>query len=125
MSSPVIKKSLLSRCLIATMFLASPALFPASAVDSVEAWKEQARAQIAAQQVYPKSAVSQKLEGKVELLLDLTAAGHLKSVKILETSGHTILDKTAMGQILSIDKLPALPEGAESGTLLVPLNFTL
>ncbi|MFC3052942.1 energy transducer TonB [Kordiimonas pumila] len=119
-----IKKTLLGTALLSGLFLATP-LASAQASDTYDAWAAKVRSKIASQQSYPQIALDKKLQGQVLLLVQMTAKGQLKGATIIETSGHELLDMAALKQVINLKSLPAVPEGLEFDSLLVPVSFTL
>lgn len=76
---------------------------------------------------YPKIAQMRGWQGEatVELLLD--GSGKLKSKKIIQTSGHEVLDKQALEMVERAAPYPTPPEALRGSnfTIIVPIPFKL
>jgi periplasmic protein TonB len=67
-----------------------------AAVDAEYLYNWQTRIETLGNQHYPKEAKQQKLYGDVTVLVSINKDGSLKDVRILESSGHKILDSAAL-----------------------------
>lgn len=67
-----------------------------AAVDAEYLYKWQSRIETIGNQHYPKEAKAQKLYGDVTVLVSVNKDGSLKDVRILESSGHKLLDSAAL-----------------------------
>jgi protein TonB len=75
---------------------------------------------------YPQLARQRGLEGVAMLLLQVGADGRVLQAKLLESSGHAILDDAALAAARGWRLTPASADGvAVAGALRVPLRFRL
>src|SRR5262249_24176298 len=75
---------------------------------------------------YPAEAKKQGLEGRVLLLLSITAEGELSNVKIQESSGRKVLDDAALAYAKSLKFVPARKDSKPvATTALYPMLFQL
>ena len=85
-------------------------LLPTQSRDD-DSLKEQIRAQlnyrIRFHRVYPRLAIRNEWQGQVDLGIHILANGTLTRIRILRSSGHSILDKAAMQ---SLQRVAVLPE---------------
>ena len=64
------------------------------------------------------------IEGVVTVRLTFGKEGSVNGVELVEKSGHDILDRRAFF-VAARAKMPALPEGREEVSLVVPMRFAL
>jgi protein TonB len=62
---------------------------------------------------YPDEARRQQLHGQLVLTVGLDRTGRVKSVDVIETSGHKVLDDAAMRIVHLAEPFPALPESKD------------
>ena len=62
---------------------------------------------------YPDEARRQQLHGQLVLTVGLTRDGHVKSVDVIQSSGHKVLDDAAVRIVHLAEPFPALPEDKE------------
>jgi protein TonB len=62
---------------------------------------------------YPDEARRQQLHGQLVLTVGLTRDGRVKSVDVIQSSGHKVLDDAAIRIVHLAEPFPALPEGKE------------
>jgi len=76
---------------------------------------------------YPKIAAMRNWQGEAVVELELDGNGKLKSKKILQSSGHEVLDKQALEMVEKALPFPAPPEAlrGSSFTITVPVPFKL
>ena len=75
---------------------------------------------------YPSIARSREWEGKVTLRVQVSAEGLSDAVKIEKSSGHDILDESAMEAVKKWRFIPARRgDTAVASSVLVPINFSL
>lgn len=75
---------------------------------------------------YPAVAVARRLEGTVLLELQVAETGHVQGVKILQSSGHSILDQSAMSAVRNWRGRPARQDGRAVATVeSIPIRFRL
>lgn len=76
---------------------------------------------------YPRAALRERLEGRVELALRIGHDGALLGVRVAESSGYALLDEAAMSSA-RLGRLPAPPDAAglrDSDELVVPLVYVV
>lgn len=76
---------------------------------------------------YPRAALRERLEGRVELALRIGHDGSLLGVRVAESSGYALLDDAAMNSA-RLGRLPAPPDAAglrDSDELVVPLVYVV
>lgn len=86
----------------------------------LQAWLEQHK-------VYPRRALSRRLEGVVSLRFVMNRDGKVLDYRIEESSGHRLLDHAVQTLIERAQPLPAMPDemGGANLTLVVPISFVL
>jgi protein TonB len=62
---------------------------------------------------YPDDARRQQLHGQLVLTVGLDRAGKVKSIDVIQSSGHKILDDAAIRIVRLAEPFPALPESKE------------
>jgi len=80
------------------------------------------------QRRYPPAAKSEKLEGIAVVFFQLAPDGRVISRRIVQSSGHDILDQAALEVIDRSNPFPAVPEEIRknwNGTYTVPVYFRL
>ncbi len=83
---------------------------------------DDAKQRIAEVVLYPPEALEQGLEGEVIVLLEIDAAGHVRSAAVASSSGHEILDAAALRAVRELGTLSATVAGR---TILLPVRFRL
>ncbi len=76
---------------------------------------------------YPRMAIKRGWQGEVRISLRIEADGHLSRVRVLNSSGHTLLDKAAIASIDKVEILPtaiALLDG-RTLDLILPVEYRL
>lgn len=75
---------------------------------------------------YPLSAVRQGAEGRVVVWAEVLPNGHAGLVRLEQSSGHAVLDASAMNTVRSWRFTPALSNGVPiSQSVRIPIDFTL
>jgi protein TonB len=76
---------------------------------------------------YPKIAAMRNWQGEAVVELELDGNGKLKSKKIIQSSGHEVLDKQALEMVEKALPFPAPPEALRGNnfTITVPVPFKL
>jgi protein TonB len=76
---------------------------------------------------YPSRARRWQIEGRLELELVIRKDGSTFPGRILQSSGHDVLDEAALGMVERAAPFEALPErlGVDSLELVVPVSYTL
>lgn len=76
--------------------------------------------------LYPLTAVRQEAQGRVLLLVEVLADGRAGRVTLEKTSGHAILDASAMNTVRLWQFKPAIKDGVfYAQTIRVPIDFNL
>ena len=90
-------------------------------------YKDQVRAAIHANRIYPRQARMRGMEGEAMVELIIARDGSLQSYRFVRTSGHHILDQAAQKMIEKSNPLPPLPGSISSVPLVihVPIGFQL
>lgn len=76
---------------------------------------------------YPRIAIKRGWQGEVRISLRIEADGHLSRVRVLNSSGHVLLDKAAIASIDKVEILPtaiALLDG-RTLDLILPVEYRL
>ncbi len=75
---------------------------------------------------YPAEAIRKRLEGTVLLRVHLRALGDVELVEIVQSSGHTILDRSAVEAVGKWHARPAKQGDASVSTIeILPIRFRL
>jgi protein TonB len=75
---------------------------------------------------YPPLAFKARLEGKVTLLAEVLPDGRAGQVKILESSGHEILDQSALSTVKKWKFTPARKDGViVTQVVRIPITYSL
>ena len=75
---------------------------------------------------YPRQALRHRLEGRVVLLVDIGADGHIRDLEIQTSSGHRILDRAAADAVRNWRFRPATRAGIpQPDRLRIPITFKL
>lgn len=82
---------------------------------------------IGKQKQYPKVALMRGWQGDVVVELQLDGSGKLKSKKIIQSSGHSVLDEKALEMVEKAAPFPAPPESlrGSSFSIKVPIPFKI
>lgn len=76
--------------------------------------------------LYPLTAVRQEAQGRVLLLVEVTADGRAGRITLEKSSGHAILDASAMNTVRLWQFIPARKDGVfQTQTIRVPIDFKL
>ncbi len=87
---------------------------------------EQARVPLRWQPEYPRECRRRGQQGEVRLRLQISAAGRVISVEIIQSCGHRLLDRAALRSVRSLQFSPATRDGrAVDTTLDLPLVYRL
>lgn len=116
------KSIIFKAAVAASLFLVAGA---ANAADTFQEWENKLRSKIASTNTYPADALSEGVEGTVKVRLKFAQNGDIEGVEFVEKSGSETLDRKAFQMALRIRNMPALPEGRDTVSLVVPLTFAL
>ncbi|MFM6928927.1 MAG: energy transducer TonB [Bdellovibrio sp.] len=85
------------------------------------------RSKVAQQQVYPRIARMQGLSGRVLVAFVLSKNGNIAEAKVQSSSGHEILDRSAVEAVKSAQPFPVFPEffNRDSVRVEIPLVYNL
>ena len=85
------------------------------------------RSKVAKQQVYPRIARMQGLSGRVLVTFVLSKNGNIFEAKVQSSSGHEILDRSAVEAVKSAQPFPVFPEffNRDSVRVEIPLVYNL
>ena len=97
----------------------------ASATDTIADWKDVLRGKIESSNSYPSKALEEGIEGVVTVRLTFGKEGAVNGVEFVEKSGYDVLDRRAFAAAARVADMPALPEGREEISLVVPVRFIL
>jgi len=94
---------------------------------ALDAYLAQVRRRLVNSRKYPPAARSQKLEGVATVSFILTPDGRVLSSRLVNSSGHTILDDEVMALVRRVSPFPARPKGLpqDNLSLTVPIQFSL
>ena len=76
---------------------------------------------------YPKIALSNKIDGQVLVRIKISTKGNLKSIKILKSSGFTVLDNEVLRAVETNSYFPSAPKNLDSRnyTFRLPVRFEI
>ena len=82
---------------------------------------------MSARRDYPRSARRLGLEGTVLVEMVINQKGHILSVKLIQSSGHEVLDRAAIAQVHKIGRVPSIPNQIKrtSMTFRIPFEYRL
>ncbi len=75
---------------------------------------------------YPSSAVRMKLEGKLSVGITIGSDGRIVEVRVLSSSGHSVLDQAAKSSVMTLH-IPAPPDelGWREREISLPIRYAL
>jgi len=88
-----------------------------------EAYKDIIDRKIRGSVVYPSRAKKRNLEGKVVVSVAIGSDGEITELKIAQSSGHSLLDRTVLKTVKAAAPFSKPPRGPV--TVLVPIQFKL
>ena len=95
---------------------------------ALRAWLAQVQREVnkIATRNYPNSAVRMRLEGRLRLGVTIGADGSIVSVRVLSSSGHSVLDESATASVTSL-RIPAPPEALHwhEREISLPIRYAL
>ena len=77
---------------------------------------------------YPRRAVRRGWEGVVRIRLDVDADGRINNLRIVESSGHGILDRNALKTLKKFKRIPGIPKRRLEGQglhIVLPVVYRL
>lgn len=113
--------------LAASIMLGSQFVSPASAADTKESWFGAIAQEVAKNQSYPRSALNRELEGAATVKITVDRNGEVVAFELVESTGHSVLDREAERVIKRINPFPTPPAAVsdEDLTFLLPLKWVL
>lgn len=78
---------------------------------------------MSAKRSYPRSARRLGLEGTVLVEMVINGKGDILSVKLIQSSGHEVLDQAAIAQVQKIGKVPSAPKEIRRGSMTFHIPF--
>ena len=97
----------------------------AGAADDMKSWQRSVVMKIAKKQKYPRAALAREIEGKARVKLTVAADGTITSHEVTQPTGEAILDREIPKLMKRLSPLPTLPDGRESLTFVLPLDWSL
>lgn len=87
----------------------------------------QLNARFQKERVYPRAARRAGIQGTVILEVTIDGKGKISGAKVLESSGHSILDAAALRAVKGVDDLPAPPKdlGWSKRSMRIPFVYRL
>lgn len=78
-----------------------------------------------ARRQYPRSAIEARREGTVTLAITIDPRGHISAVSVQRSSGHEVLDDSALATVRDVGEVPAPPEalGWQSRAVPMPIVY--
>ena len=96
--------------------------------DALRAWLREIQREVnkLAARNYPRSAVRMGLEGRMRLGLTITTDGHISNVRVVSSSGHGVLDESAMASVMQI-RVPPPPAELhwQQREISLPIRYSL
>jgi protein TonB len=82
---------------------------------------------LAQQQQYPRMAAMRGWEGEVRLRITIARKGNIVATDVIRSSGHELLDRSAIQLVTQAGPLPRLPEALQNREiqLIVPVHYRL
>ncbi|WP_417450568.1 TonB family protein [Kordiimonas sp.] len=106
----------------------SAVAFPVVAGDPAtgeKAWSEEIRSEFAKVSHYPGRAAKMGIEGTVKVRVDMNSDGTVTRYDVVQSSGSNLLDNAARRMMRDLRRLPALEDGADKRSFVLPLSFRL
>lgn len=95
---------------------------------ALRAWLRQIQREVnkLAARNYPRTAVRMGLEGRLRLGLTIDEKGTIRNVRVLKSSGHSVLDDSASSSVMQIHLPPPPPElGWREREISLPIRYSL
>jgi periplasmic protein TonB len=74
---------------------------------------------------YPRVARDRRSEGRVQVAIDISPEGSVGSITVTESSGHEVLDRSALAAVKAAQPFPAAPSSLWGKRINVGVNFRL
>ncbi|BBK31097.1 hypothetical protein STHU_17310 [Allostella humosa] len=110
-----------------TAMVSAPAPRPSRPAGPSQSYLSALRAQLERHKTYPPAAQRRRMEGTTTVRFTITRAGVILNARILNSSGHSMLDREVEELLQRASPLPALPPDVETEQLeiVVPISFYL
>lgn len=95
----------------------------ATSVSLHQAYYEEIRKKVSSRKAYPRIARMQGLQGRVLVAFLLSKEGHIIESKVESSSGHDILDRSALEAVQMAQPFPAFPESFRSKTVRMEITL--
>ena len=92
---------------------------------ALASYKSYALGRIASKKMYPYSARSKGLEGKVRVRIVINPDGSVSETEILEKCEHDVLNEACLSAIKKSAPFKKMPKGQKSLTLIFVMDFSL
>lgn len=86
-------------------------------------WQDVIKQKIESARVYPSEARERKIEGIVHIRFTLLADGRVSQVKVVQSSGRSILDESAVTTIHNAGPFPPIPEHFHTDSLILTTSL--
>ena len=113
-------KTIIALAVAATFFGAD-----AASADDMQTWQREVVKKVSKSQTYPRSALAREIEGRAKIRLVVAADGQITESEVVEPTGEALLDNEIPKLLERLNPLPALPDGRENLTFVLPLTWTL
>ncbi len=91
------------------------------------AYKRELERLLRDRRAYPRAALRERLEGRVELALRIGTDGRVLGVRVAESSGYALLDAAAL-EAAHLDRVPAPPREAalsDRDEIRIPVSYVV
>ncbi len=92
---------------------------------AVADWKSEIVMRIMSEKEYPEEARAQGTNGTAVVAFSVGASGGIRSVRLVRSSGSSILDRAAVETVRRANPVPPAPAGVPGGSFTVPLRFSV
>lgn len=106
-------------------FIESENQFDEKMAKAAESYKTYALARIASKKMYPYSARSKGLEGKVRVRVIINPDGNVAETEILEKCEHEILNEACLAAVKKAAPFKKMKKGQNAMTLTFAMDFSL
>lgn len=114
----------LAKIAVATAALSTLIFSVPAEANDMRKWQVSVAKKIAASQTYPRSALSNEIEGTAKVRIVIAADGTITEHEVVEPTGEQVLDREIPKLVDRLNPLPALPTG-KGLTLVLPLTWSL
>ena len=110
---------------IALAVFATGSIATSAQAADMKSWQKAVVKKVIKEQVYPRSAVINEVEGKAKIRLTVSSDGKIVSHEVVQPTGQDLLDSEIPGFVNRLNPLPALPDGKTELSFILPLTWTL